>query len=103
MDKTFKGIQISLVIAISLLILTLPAYLRRTQLSQSKFASSDLSFENPGQEEGLPDSQKELKVLYGSNTLLISFHFPSNLFEESFHLFSQKTFSLCQEALILRC
>jgi len=88
-------------IAISLFILAPPAYLRCTQLSQSKFVSSDLSFENPGQEEGLPDREKELKV-YGSSALLITFDLSTNLFEHSFYLFSQ-TFSLRQKTFVLRC
>ncbi len=101
MIKRLKRIQIFLGTAISLFILVFPAYHRCTQLSQSKFASSDLSFENSGQEQGLPDSQKELKV-YGSSALLIIFDLPTNLFEQSLLLFSQ-TFSLCQKTLVLRC
>ncbi len=100
MNKTFKGIQISLVIAISLLILTLTAYLSRARLSQTKSASSNLSLENQDQ-EGLPDSQRELKA-YGSNALLIIFHFCTNLFEQSSQLSSQ-TLPLHQKTLILRC
>jgi hypothetical protein len=101
MKKRLKRIQIFLGIAISLFILALPAYLRCTQLSQSKFVSSDLSFEDSGQEEGLPDSEKELKV-YGSSALLIIFDLGTNLFEQSFHLFSQ-TLSLHQKTFVLRC
>jgi hypothetical protein len=100
MKKRLKRIQIFLGIAISLFILALPAYLRCTQLSQSKFVSSDLSFEDSGQEEGLPDSEKELKV-YGSSALLIIFDLGTNLFEQSFHLFSQ-TLSPHQTS-VLRC
>jgi len=101
MKKRLKRIQIFLGIVISLFILALPAYLRCTQLSQSKFASSDLSFENPGEEEGLPDSQEELKG-YGSSALLIIFDLSTDLFEQSSHLFSQ-TLSLCQKTFVLRC
>jgi hypothetical protein len=101
MKKRLKRIQTFLGIAISLFILVLPAYLRCTQLSQSKFPSSDLSFESAGQEEGLPDSQKELKV-YGSSALLIIFDLSANLFEQSPHLSSQ-TISLCQKMGVLRC
>jgi hypothetical protein len=96
-----KRIQILLGIAISLFILALPAYLRCTQLSQSKFISSDLSFEDSGQEEGLPDSEKELKA-FGSSGLLIIFDLGTNLFEQSFHWFSQRV-SLHQETFVLRC
>ena len=101
MKKRFKGIQFFLVIATSLFILALPAYLRCTQLSQIKFLSSDLSFENPNQEEGLPDNQKELKV-YGPSTLLILFLLGINLFEQSSHLFPRSV-SLCQKTSVLRC
>jgi hypothetical protein len=101
MKKRFKGIQIFLVIAISLFILALPAYLRCTRLSQTKFVSSDLSFANPVQEEGLPDNEKELKV-YGPSILLIIFLLGTNLFELSFHLFP-KIISLRQRIVVLRC
>jgi len=101
MKKRFEGIKIFLVIAISFFILALPAYLRSTRLSQTKFISSDLSFENPGQEEGLPDNEKELKV-YGSSALLIIFHLGTDLFEQSSHLFPQ-SLSLRQIAFVLRC
>jgi hypothetical protein len=101
MEKRLKKVKIFLGIAISLFILTLPAYLRCTQLSQSKFVSSDLSFENSGQEEKLPDSEKELKV-YGSSALLIIFDLVANRFEQFFHLFFQ-TLSFHQKTLVLRC
>ena len=101
MKKRLKRIQIFLGIAISLFILALPAYLRCTQLPQSKFVSSDLSFEDSGKEEGVPDSEKELKV-YGSSALLIIFDLGTNLFEQSFHLFSQRL-SLHQKTVVLRC
>lgn len=101
MNKRFKGIQIFLVIAISIFILALPAYLRYTQLSQTKFVSSDLSFENPVQEEGVPDNEKELKV-YGPSPLLIIFLLGTNLFELPFPLFPQ-ALSLRQRIVVLRC
>jgi len=101
MKKRFNSIQIFLVIAISLFILAFPAYLRCTQLSQSKFVSSDLSFEDSGQEEGLPDSEKELKV-YGSSPLLIISDLATSLFEQSSYLFPQ-VLSLCQGIVVLRC
>jgi hypothetical protein len=100
MKKRFERIQIFLVIAISLFILGLPAYLRCTQLSQTKFVSSDLSFENPDQEEWLPDNGKELKV-YGPSGFLI-FLLGTNLFEQSSYLFPQ-ALSLRQRIVVLRC
>jgi hypothetical protein len=101
MKKRFKRIQIFLVIAISLFILALPAYLRCTELSQTKFVSSDLSFENPDQEERVPDNEKELKG-FGLSTVLIMFLLGTNLLEESSHL-SHRSLSFCQKTSVLRC
>jgi len=101
MGKRFKRIQIFLVIAISLFILELPAYLRCTSLSETKFASSDLGFENPGQENALPDNGNELKV-FGSSGFSTTFLLSTNLFERSIHLFSQ-ALSLLQKTFVLRC
>ncbi len=72
MKKRFKRIHIFLLIAISLFILAFPTYLRCTKLSETKFVSSDVSFEYLDQEERLPDNEKELKV-YGPSTLLMMF------------------------------
>ncbi len=101
MEKRLKGIEIFLIIAISLFILALPAYLHCTHLSQIKFVSSDLGFENPVQEEGVPDNEKELKV-YGTIPLLIILLLGTNLFELSSHLFPQ-ALSLRQRIVVLRC
>jgi hypothetical protein len=101
MKRRFKRIQILPVIAISLFILVLPAYLHCARSSQTKFASSDLSFENPDQKEGLLDNEKELKG-YGPSTLLIMFLLRSNPFEQSSYLFS-RVLSLRQRIVVLRC
>ena len=101
MKKRFKGIQLFLVIAICLFVVMLPAYLRCNQLSQTKLISSDLSLENPDQEDGLPDNEKELKV-YGPSTLLIIFLLGITSFEQSSYLFSQAP-SLRQRIVVLRC
>ena len=101
MKKRFKSIQIFLVVAISLFILALPAYLRCTSLSETKFASSDLGFENPGQENGLPDNENELKV-FGPIAFFTIFLLSTNLFEQSSHL-SRRTLSLRQQTSVLRC
>jgi len=87
--------------AISLFILVLPAYLHCAQPSQTKFLSSDLSFENPDEKEGLPDNEKEWKG-YGPSTLLIMFLLGSNPIEQSCDLFSQ-VLSPSQRIVILRC
>ncbi len=101
MERRLRRIQIFLVIAISLLFLSLPTYLYCANLSQTKSVSSDLTFENQDQEEGLVDNEKELQV-YGSSALLIMFDLGTNLFGQSFHLFS-KTLSLDQKPFVLRC
>jgi hypothetical protein len=101
MKRVLKGIPIFLVIALSLFILAFPAYLRCTQLSQFRFVSSDLSFENPVQEEGLPDNEKESKV-YGSSAPFIILHLPANHFEQSSYPLSH-TLSLHQKRFVLRC
>ena len=101
MKKRFKGIEILLIIAISLFILALPAYLGCTHLSQTKFVSSDLGFENPDQEEGLPDNEKKLKV-YEPSAFLIIFLLGTNLFEQSSYLFPQ-ALSLRQRIVVLLC
>jgi hypothetical protein len=100
MKKRFKRIQIFLALTISLFILAFPAYLRCTQLSQTKFVSSDLSFENLDQDEGLPDNEKELKV-FGPTAFNICVS-GTNLFEQSLHLFSH-TLSLRHKTSVLRC
>jgi hypothetical protein len=101
MKERFKNIHIFLVIAMSLFILALPTYLRCTSLSETKFASSDLGFENPGQENGLPDNETELKV-FGPSAFSTTFLLSTNLFEQSSHLFSQ-ALSLRQTTFVLRC
>ena len=78
-----------------------PAYLRYTELSQTQFVSSDLSFANPDQEEGLPDTGKELKG-YGLGTVLMMSLWNANPFGQSSHLFP-RLLSFRQKTLILRC
>jgi hypothetical protein len=101
MERRFERIQIILVIAICIFILAFPAYLLCTRLSQTRFVSSDLSFENPDQGEGLPDNEKELKV-FGPTAFFTLFLLGANLFEQSSHLFSQ-ALSLRQKTFVLRC
>jgi hypothetical protein len=101
MEKGSKSMQIFLIIAISLFILALPAYLRHTNLSEAKFASSDLGFENPDQENRVPDDEKELKA-FGPTGLFTIFILGTDLSERPSHLFSQ-ILSLRQKTLILRC
>jgi hypothetical protein len=101
MKERFKGIQIFLVIAISLFILAFPAYLRCNELSQIKFIRSDLSFEDPDQEEELSNKEKELKGFVPTAFFTV-FLLGIKLLDPSSHLFPL-SLSLRQETLILRC
>lgn len=101
MKETCKRIEIFMVIAISPFILAFSAYLRCSHLSQTKFVSSDLTFESQDREEGLSDSERELKVC-GSGALLIIFHSDTDSFEQPSDLFSKKL-PLRQKTFILRC
>ena len=101
MKKRFERLQILPVIAISLFILALPAYVLCARPSQIKFVSSDLGFENPDQKEGLPDNEKELKG-YGPSTFLVVFPLGSVPFEQPSYLFS-RVLSLRARVVVLRC
>ena len=101
MKKRFKRIHIFLVIAISLFVLALPIYLRCPQFSKTKVVPSNLSFETPNQDEGLPDQEKELKV-YGPSTLFVMFLLGIHLFGQSSHFFP-RSLALRQKTLVLRC
>ncbi len=101
MKKGFKNIQIFLVIAISVFILALPPSPGSTKPAQIKFVSSDLSFENPDQEERLPDSEHGLKV-FGPTAFLTIFLLCTNVFQQSSHLFP-RALSLRQRTSVLRC
>jgi len=101
MKKRLKSIQVVLAIAISLFILALPACHRCTNFSKTKFVSFDLSFENPEQENGLPDNENELKV-FGPTAFFTTFLLSINLFEEPSRLFS-RAISLLQENSVLLC
>jgi hypothetical protein len=82
--------------------MALPAYLRCTDFSGTKFASSDLFFQNPDQENGLPDSGKSELKIFGPTAFFTIFLLGTNLSEECSHLFS-RALSLLQKASILRC
>jgi hypothetical protein len=102
MKKRLKSIQIPLVIVICFFILALPAYLRCTDFSGTKFASSDLFFENPNQENGLPDSGEGALKVFGPTAFFTIFLLGNNVSEQSSHLFF-RALSLLQGASILRC
>ena len=101
MKKRPKWIHIFQVMAISVFILAHPVYLRCTQLSETKFVSSDLSFENPDQEEELPNKEKQLNGFVPTAFLTV-FLLGIKLLDPSSHLFPLPL-SLRQETLILRC
>jgi len=101
MKKRFESIQILLVIAISLFILAIPDYLRRTSLSETKLIHFELSFENPDQKNGPLDNENEWKV-FAPTAFSIIFLLGTNLFERFSHLFSQ-ALSLRQKTFVLRC
>jgi hypothetical protein len=101
MKKRFKRIQIFLVITISAFILVFPAYLRCSNLAGAKLLSTDLSFENPDQEDVFSDQQNQSKA-FVSIVFPIELFPGTNLFEQSSHLLSQAS-SLDQNTFVLRC
>jgi hypothetical protein len=96
-----RSIQILLVIVISFFILFFPAYFRYTHLSEIPLFSTDLSFENPDQDDQLQEQQ------HGSASFLLSV-FPTllppkvNPFTQFCHFFSS-ALSLDQKTSLLRC
>jgi hypothetical protein len=101
MKKRFKGIQIFLVIAIFVFILAPPAFLRYSNLSDAKFLSPDLGFENPDRENSPPDNESALKV-FGPAAFFILFILGTHLFEQSSHFFPQ-SFYMRHKTFGLRC
>jgi hypothetical protein len=101
MQKRFKRVEIFLAITISAFVLVGAAYLRCSNFAGAKLLSTDLSFENPGQEDVFPDQQNQLKV-FVSIAFPVKFFPGANLFERSCHLFFH-ALSLHQKSFILRC
>jgi hypothetical protein len=101
MKKRSRSIQVLLVISISLFVLALPAYLHCRNLSEIKFASYELSFETPDQENELAGNENELKI-FGPSAFSTTFLPDTNFFEQYSHLFPQ-VISLRQNTLVLRC
>jgi hypothetical protein len=99
--RGLKGIQIILVIAISLSVLASSTYSEYYTLAAADFLSADLNFEIYDQEILLAASQSELKS-FGSSGVSSGFLLVPYLFAQSFHSFSQ-VLSLDQKTLILRC
>ena len=93
--------QFFLVIAISFFILAPPACLRYTQLSDAKFLSSDIGFENPDRENRMPDHEDDWKGFSPMAFSILSL-LGTHLFEQSSHFFPQP-FSLRHKTFGLRC
>jgi hypothetical protein len=96
-----KPIQILLVIVISAFTLFSPAYLRCSNLAGAKFLSTDLSFENPDQEDVFLGQQNQSKT-FVSTVLLIKLLPGTDLHGQTSRFCSLASF-LDQKTLILRC
>jgi len=101
MKRRQKGIQLFLVIAISLSVLASSLYSQYYTLAAADFLSPDLNFESYDQEILLAACQSELKS-FGSSGVSNGFLFVAQLFVQFFYPPSQ-VLSLNQETLILRC
>jgi len=101
MEKRFSATQVFLAIAISLFILTFPAYRRFNKLSHTKFVRTVLSFEYLGQTEESSKGKKESKG-FGVTAFCTVFLLGIKLLNQSLHLVSLPIF-LPQETFILRC
>jgi len=102
MQNRFKNIQILLIIGICFSILVLPSYFRCTNASTTRFSSSDLFFENPDQENGLPDtSEKELKVF--GPTSFVSVSLLGTRFSKQSSCFLSPGLTIHPETSVLRC
>jgi hypothetical protein len=94
-------IQTLLVIVISSFILVFPAYLHYSNLAGAKLLSTDLSFENPDQEDVFSDQQSQSKT-FVSIVFEIKFLPGTNLHGQMSRFCFLSSF-LDQETLILRC
>jgi hypothetical protein len=96
-----KLIQISLVIVICAFTLVFPAYLSCSNLAGAKLLSTDLSFENPDQEDVFFGQQNESNT-FASIVFLIKLPPGTNLFDQISRFCSLTSF-LDQKTSILRC
>jgi len=96
-----KLIQISLVMVICAFTLVFPAYLRCSNLAGAKLLSTDLSFENPDQEDVFFGQQNESQA-FVSIVFLIKLPPGTNLFDQISRFCSLTSF-LDQKTSILRC
>ena len=96
-----RSIQILLVVVVSFFILFFPAYFHYAHLSEITFFSTDLSFENPDQNDQIQEQQ------HGSASFSLSV-FPTLLLPEAnpftqFYDFFSSALSLGQKTSLLRC
>ncbi len=101
MKRKQKGIQILLIIAISLSILASSTYCQYYVLAAADFLSPDLNFENYDQEILLAAHQSELKS-FGFSGCSNGFLLVAHVFSQFFYPFSP-VLSLDEKTLILRC
>jgi hypothetical protein len=96
-----KPIQTFLVIAISAFILVFPAYLRSSNLAGVRLFSTDLSFENPDQDDIFPYQHNQSKA-FVSSVLTIKL-LPGTILFDQISRFWFLVSILDQKALLLRC
>ena len=100
-DMKPKVSRIFIALTISLLIFLFPAYLRFADLADDDLFSSDLSFENPDEDNPLINQDKELKV-FVSATFFDIFFVEINTFER-IPCFSFLIDPFDQKPFVLRC
>jgi hypothetical protein len=93
--------QIFLVIAAFAFILIFPAYSCCSNLAGVKLLSTDLSFENPDQDDIFSDQHNQLKA-FVSSVFTIKL-LPKTIPFDQISRFWLQTASLDQKTLILRC
>jgi hypothetical protein len=89
------------VIVITLFILLFPAYLRCSNLAEANLFSTDLSFENPDQDDQFVDQQNESKAFALSVFPIICL--PGINLSKQLPRFSFQTASFDQKLFVLRC
>ena len=101
MERRDNGIQILLVLALSVAVLFSPAYLGYAAVAASDSLSFNLNFENVDQDSLLTAHMSELKI-FRSSGFFDAFELPLYPFERSLHFLSQKL-SFDQQSFVLRC
>ena len=100
-DMKVKLPRILIALTISFLVFLFPAYLRFADLADDDLFSSDLSFENPDDDNRLIGEHKELKV-FASTTFIDKLFLEINTFEHiACFPFSIDPFD--PKPLVLRC